>query len=96
MLFLMFAAISMRGFDMCVDDRPQTIDEVRNRAIELQAKFEGFDYASEEFWAVYDKLVVLLDYGVEIALRAGDEKSADQFKEWLEKLKDKIPSGYWK
>jgi hypothetical protein len=31
-----------------------------------------------------------------MALREGDEDSADDFKEKKEKLKDRIPSGYWK
>ena len=66
------------------------------RVNELLARFETFDYASEEFWVVYDELVVLLDHGTQVALREGVEDVVDEFKERMEELKDRVPSGYWK
>lgn len=77
-------------------EKYQTLPEIKGKIDELLAQFETFDNASEEFWIVYDELVVLLDHGTQVALREGVESVVDEFKERMEKLKDRVPSGYWK
>ena len=77
-------------------EKYQTLPEIKVRVDELLAQFETFDCASEEFWVVYDELVVLLDHGTQVALREGVKDVVDEFRERMESLKDRVPSGYWK
>jgi hypothetical protein len=62
----------------------------------LLAKLDTFQNVSEEFWSVYDELWVLVDHGVQVALRAKDKETEMDFKEILDNLKERVPSGYWK
>jgi len=75
-------------------EKYRTLPEIKVRIDELLGRFETFDYVSEKFWVVYDELVVLLDHGIQLALRDGVKDVVDEFKERMEKLKDKVPSGY--
>ncbi|MGY5873791.1 MAG: hypothetical protein RTV72_16200 [Candidatus Thorarchaeota archaeon] len=50
---------------MKTHERYRTLPEIKVRVDELLTRFETFDYASEEFWVVYDELVVLLDHGTQ-------------------------------
>jgi len=56
----------------------RTLPEIKGRVDELLAQFETFDNASEEFWVVYDELVVLLDHGIQVALREGVRYSCNK------------------
>lgn len=74
----------------------EDLPDIRNRVYELHIKLGSFGYCSEEFWAIHDELVKLLDYGIRIALHENDEKTANEFKEMWDRLKERVPSGYWK
>ena len=69
---------------------------VYHQSVIVLARFETFAYASEEFWVVYDELVVLLDHGTQVALLEAVEDVVDEFKESMKKLKGRVPSVYWK
>ena len=81
---------------MSIKKKPQKLPEIRAKVKELHIRLEAFGYCSEEFWAVYDELIKLLDHGIHVALREGDEQTTNEFKEMWDRLKERVPSGYWK
>ncbi len=76
-------------------DEPQDLETIEERVLELRTKFDTFEYCSEEFWQVYDELVVLLIRGAQIAAREGDSERNSKFRDMIEDVENKIPSGYW-
>ncbi|NHJ13419.1 MAG: hypothetical protein EAX95_07060 [Candidatus Thorarchaeota archaeon] len=74
----------------------QSVQEIRTKVSVLQTKLDAFDYCSEEFFEVYDKLKVLLDHGVQSGLREGNEEAINEFREKQNDLEHRVPSGYWK
>ncbi|MDF1539574.1 MAG: hypothetical protein P1Q69_11805 [Candidatus Thorarchaeota archaeon] len=76
-------------------DEPQELGEIEERVLELRTKFDTFEYCSEEFWRVYDELVILLLRGAQIATREGDSKRKCKFSDMIDDVENKIPSGYW-
>lgn len=81
---------------MSAKGRPQNLLEIRIKVKELHIRLETFGYCSEEFWDVYDELIKLLDYGIHVALHEGDEQTKDEFRDMWDRLKERVPSGYWK
>ena len=77
-------------------EKPDTIHGIRLKAKILMNRLNSFDYMSDEFWLVYDELWALVDYGVQVALHAKDEETEREFKDILDNLKERVPSGYWK
>ena len=78
------------------DDHSQSMQEIEHLVNQLLTRFRGFNYASEEFWEVHDKLVKLLYQGIDLANEIGDSERKDEFREILDELKSSVPSGYWK
>lgn len=76
-------------------DEPRDLEAIEKEVLELRAKFDGFEYCSEEFWRVYDQLVILLIQGTQVAAREGDSERNSKFREMIDEVEDKIPSGYW-
>ncbi len=81
---------------MTTKSNSQDLPDIRNRINELHLKLDNFGYCSEEFWAVHDELVKLLDYGIRVALLENDKQTANEFRELWDRLKERVPSGYWK
>jgi hypothetical protein len=77
-------------------ERHQNLIAIRAKVKELHIKLETFSYCSDDFWAVYDELIKLLDHGIHVALREGDEQTTEEFKDMWDRLKERVPSGYWK
>ena len=77
------------------EDAPLDLDAIEKEIMDLRVKFAGFGYCSEEFWMVYDSLVGKLLKGAQAAAQQGDDKRNSKFRDMIEDLDDKIPSGYW-
>ena len=77
------------------EDAPLDLDAIEKEIMDLRVKFDGFEYCSEEFWMVYDSLVGKLLKGAQAAAQQGDDKTNSKFRDMIEELDNKIPSGYW-
>ena len=67
-------------------------EEVEN----LSDKLDSFPNASEEFWETHDTLVQMLYKGIDLTNKEVLKALSSEFRNILDSLKNRIPSGYWK
>lgn len=70
------------------------LESMEKEILELRAKFDAFEYCSEEFWSVYDRLIALLIQGTQVAAKQGNDKKNTEFREMIDDIENRIPSGY--
>ncbi len=80
---------------MNTEDAPLDLDSIEKEIVVMRGKFDSFEYCSEEFWMVYDSLVVQLLKGAQAAAQQGDSERNSKFRNMIEEIEEKIPSGYW-